>query len=175
MFLGIVLFTGVDVHGADAASGAAFGFALILVGLLLEALLSNLEEKWFFRCAAPAPRQEVVACMSAFAALYAGAAMLLTGAEVLVRGVQELLGRARVLSSSCELGACAGEAAGSLRVDWRHADVWATIALSALAGYGAMSVILRMIDCFGVTTTEVIKSVRKVLQVLQAGIGDQAG
>ena len=60
---------------------------------------------------------------------------------------------------------CTDEVDVAWKYDWIHVNVCTSIVLSALAGYGAMSIILHMIDSFGVAITEVIKSVRKVLQV----------
>ena len=44
-------------------------------------------------------------------------------------------------------------------------EVCAGIVVSALAGYGAMSFMLALIDTYGATTTEVVKTLRKVMQV----------
>ena len=44
-------------------------------------------------------------------------------------------------------------------------EVCAGIVVSALAGYGAMSFMLALIDAYGATTTEVVKTLRKVMQV----------
>lgn len=44
-------------------------------------------------------------------------------------------------------------------------SMWLGILLSALAGYGAMSFMLALINAYGVTTTEILKTMRKVLQV----------
>jgi hypothetical protein len=44
-------------------------------------------------------------------------------------------------------------------------SVWLGILLSALAGYGAMSFMLALISAYGVTLTEILKTMRKVLQV----------
>lgn len=42
--------------------------------------------------------------------------------------------------------------------------LWVGMLLSALAGYGAMSFMLALINAYGVTTTEVVKTMRKVMQ-----------
>lgn len=44
--------------------------------------------------------------------------------------------------------------------------IWCIIVLSAIAGYGAMGFMLTLISMYGVTTTELVKTVRKALNVV---------
>ena len=72
------------------AAGSSWpGIALILVALACDALVANLEEVRFFRVPQPSSQAEVACLLSSFAAAYALAIMLATGAScprVLVEG-----------------------------------------------------------------------------------------
>ena len=43
--------------------------------------------------------------------------------------------------------------------------MWLGISVSALAGYGAMGFMLALIAAYGATMSEIVKTLRKVLQV----------
>lgn len=61
-------------------------------------------------------------------------------------------------------------AAGEWASVWQHSaaiptETWLNILLSAAAGYGAMSFMLMLIEHCGVATAEIVKNLRKILQV----------
>jgi drug/metabolite transporter (DMT)-like permease len=79
MVAGVSMFLAGTPENLNHADGLWLGVLLLAVSLTLDALVSNLEERCFFRLATAAPRVEVIAHMSTFCAVYAFGLLALTG------------------------------------------------------------------------------------------------
>ncbi|KAG2483303.1 hypothetical protein HYH03_017806 [Edaphochlamys debaryana] len=138
---GGLLVVGITLFTMGDAEGApnfsGIGVALIAIALVCDALTANLEERQFFRIRTPATHAEVMVYLSTFAA-----------AEAFV-----------VLCGSGEL--------------WRawahsqaHPETVPTICAFSVLGYVTVCLVLLLIKNFGATNTEIVKSMRKVCQVI---------
>lgn len=124
----------------DAELQPAFhpvGVGLIALGVAADAATSNYEEREFFRKAQPASQPEVVAYSSAFGTLWALLALLPTN-----------------------------ELADAIAHSAKHPSVLPLLVASAACGYVSVSFVLLLINLYGATVTELVKSLRKVLTVV---------
>lgn len=137
---GAVLVAGIALFTLGDASAVpefnGIGVLLMSLALVCDALTSNVEERHFFRIASPCSHGEVMMYMSSFAAAEVSLIMLATG-ELLPAVAHS---RAYPATVPCILA-------------------------SSLLGYCAVSCILMLIQHYGSTSAEVVKSMRKVLQV----------
>ncbi|KAK3280954.1 hypothetical protein CYMTET_11233 [Cymbomonas tetramitiformis] len=135
-----VLIVGISLFTLGDAQGyPAFhstGIGLITLGLVCDALTSNFEEKRFFRCVDPSSQAEVVMYASFFGAIY--------GAVVLV---------------------WSGEWQPALEHSIEQPMAPMLIITSAVMGYVSVVFVLSLINNFGATNTEIVKSMRKVLSI----------
>jgi len=113
------------------------GVALISVGVAADAATSNYEEREFFRLAQPASQPEVVTYASLFGAVQALLLLLPTG----------------------ELGV-------AIEHSVAHPEVMPLLVASSACGYVSVSFVLLLINLYGATVTEIVKSMRKVLTVV---------
>jgi len=138
---GLLLVAGISSFTlGDRALSPRFSFAgvaLISAALVCDSLTGNLEERLFFRKPSPSTQAEVILYTSAFSCAGAAAVLVATG---------ELLPAAR----------------HSLA----HAETLPLISLSSCLGYLSVTFILSLIQHFDATRTEIVKSLRKVLQVV---------
>ncbi|GIM06920.1 hypothetical protein Vretimale_11162 [Volvox reticuliferus] len=138
---GGLLVVGITLFTAGDAEGApnfsGIGVALIAVALLCDALTANLEERQFFRIKTPASHAEVMTYLSMFAALESFVVLCATGE----------LQTALVHSS-------------------QHRETVPTICAFSVLGYVTVCLVLLLIKHFGATNAEVVKSMRKVCQVI---------
>ena len=72
--------TRTSLGGARAVEWAAL--LMLCAALVLDALVANLEEQLFFRCAQPAGRVEVMTYLSACGSVYAFAVLLMSGTRL---------------------------------------------------------------------------------------------
>jgi len=112
------------------------GVVLIVCGVCADAATSNYEEREFFRVAEPASQPEVMTFASLFGSLWA---LLL-------------------LLPSSELGEALAHSA-------ENPSVVPLLLSSAVCGYVSVSFVLLLINLYGATVTEVVKSMRKILTV----------
>ncbi|GLI59764.1 hypothetical protein VaNZ11_001725 [Volvox africanus] len=138
---GGLLVVGITLFTAGDAEGtpnfSGVGVALIAVALLCDALTANLEERQFFRIKTPASHAEVMTYLSMFAALESFMVLCVTG---------EL--QAALVHSS------------------QHRETVPTICAFSVLGYVTVCLVLLLIKHFGATNAEVVKSMRKVCQVI---------
>jgi len=113
------------------------GIALITIGVCCDAITSNFEEKRFFRRENPCSQAEIMYYSSAVGIAYMAFVLAVTG-----------------------------ELMEALNHTLDHWEVVPLIVASSSLGYVSVSVILLMIKYFGATNTEIVKSSRKVLQML---------
>lgn len=114
-----------------------WGIVLITIGVCCDAVTSNFEEKRFFRRENPCSQAEIMYYSSVVGIAYMSIVLAVTG---------ELM---KAIMHSLE-----------------HWEVVPLIVTSSSLGYVSVSVILLMIKYFGATNTEIVKSSRKVLQIL---------
>jgi adenosine 3'-phospho 5'-phosphosulfate transporter B3 len=138
---GALLVTGIALFtlgDADAMPNfPVVGVLLISVALVCDALTANLEERWFFRSKVPCQHSEVMTYLSSFAAV----------------------GAASVLLASGELTPALAHAS-------EHWQTTPSIVLFSLLGYLTVSLILMIIKAFGSTSAEIVKSLRKICQIV---------
>jgi solute carrier family 35 (adenosine 3'-phospho 5'-phosphosulfate transporter), member B3 len=79
MVAGVSMFLAGTPDDLGDAEGLWIGVVLLAVSLTLDALVSNMEERFFFRMTPAAPRVEVIAYMSTFGAVYAFVVIAMTG------------------------------------------------------------------------------------------------
>ncbi|KAK9797793.1 hypothetical protein WJX73_005980 [Symbiochloris irregularis] len=113
------------------------GVLYIILALCCDAAVSNIEEKRFFRLATPCQPGEVLFLLSSFSGLYSLLSLIVSG-----------------------------ELSGAVAHSWRHQHVVPFAVAASAAGYFAVSCVLALIRHYGALAAEVIKSLRKVLQVL---------
>lgn len=113
------------------------GILLIGIGVVADAATSNYEEREFFRVARPASQPEVVTYASLFGSLWALLALLPTD-----------------------------ELPAALAHSMQHRSVLPLLVTSAACGYVSVSFVLLLINLYGATITEMVKSMRKVLTVV---------
>ncbi|KAG2435320.1 hypothetical protein HXX76_007395 [Chlamydomonas incerta] len=133
---GITLFTAGDA-GGGAPNFSGIGVGLIGLALVCDALTANLEERQFFRIRTPASHAEVMTYLSLFAAAESFVVLCVSGE----------LGRAMVHSL-------------------KHRETVPYICAFSVLGYVTVCLILLLIKHFGATNAEVVKSMRKVCQVV---------
>uniref|UniRef100_A0A061SFF2 Solute carrier family 35 (Adenosine 3'-phospho 5'-phosphosulfate transporter), member B3 n=1 Tax=Tetraselmis sp. GSL018 TaxID=582737 RepID=A0A061SFF2_9CHLO len=137
---GAALVMGISVFTMGGASGtpnfSPVGIALISAALVCDAITSNLEERWFFRRTG-ASQAEVMTFMSTFGSLYTFIALFVTG-----------------------------EAWEAVPHSVAHPQVVLLITVFSLTAYMSVTFVLLLIKHFNATTAEIVKSMRKVLQVL---------
>ncbi|GFR49477.1 hypothetical protein Agub_g11416, partial [Astrephomene gubernaculifera] len=138
---GGLLVAGITLFTAGDAEGApnfsGVGVGLIALALLCDALTANLEERQFFRIRTPASHAEVMTFLSLFAAVEAFAVLCATG-----------------------------ELPAALAHSSAHRETVPTICAFSLLGYVTVCLVLLIIKHFGATNAEVVKSMRKVCQVI---------
>jgi adenosine 3'-phospho 5'-phosphosulfate transporter B3 len=122
---------------ADLPNFPLVGVSLMTAALVCDALTANLEEKWFFRIKLPCQHSEVMAYLSTFAAAGAGVVLVVSG----------------------ELQPAIGYAT-------QHWETTPMIMAFSLMGYLTVSFILMIIKAFGSTSAEVVKSLRKICQIV---------
>jgi hypothetical protein len=178
----LTLVTGVGLFLAGDALEMTYpslnypGILLLVASLAMDALLSNLEEKHFFRTPQPTARVEVIANLSLFGSFFSVLALAISGAPVCLldefpnqihfsrpADAGTVLHRLWLEVCHCHAGELTREPKDALIA--ASAWEWVVITSSAIAGYGSMSFMLLLIDSYGVVTTEAIKTIRKVLQV----------
>eukprot|EP00892_Ulva_mutabilis_P011866 jgi/Ulvmu1/9051/UM005_0144.1 len=142
LVVGVILFVKGDpsLDTLQAKPIHASGLSMLLLAVAVDALVANLEEKYLFRVHPAASRTEAIAFLSFFASVFSFMTLIASGE------VSEI----HVHSQSAI----------------SDPKICITIILSAVAGYGAMSFMLLLISMYGVTTTELVKTVRKVLNVV---------
>jgi len=113
------------------------GIGLITLGVIADAATSNFEEKEFFRAGQPATQPEVVTYSSLFGSFWALLVLLPTS-----------------------------ELSDALEHSSRHSSVLPQLVASAACGYVSVSFVLLLINLYGATVTELIKSMRKVLTIV---------
>jgi len=114
-----------------------FGVALVTAGVVADAATSNYEEREFFRVTPAASQPEVMTYSSMLGTLWALLALLPTD----------------------ELGAAIAHSTS-------NTAVLPLLVSSAACGYVSVSFVLLMINLYGATVTELVKSLRKVLTVV---------
>ena len=138
---GALLVAGIALFTQGDAAGLPnfplAGVSLMTVALVCDALTANLEERWFFRTKLPSQHSEVMTYLSACAAAWS----------------------AVVLVASGELQAAVGHATQ----EWQTTPM---IVVFSLMGYLTVSFILLIIKAFGSTSAEVVKSLRKICQIV---------
>ncbi|CAD7702490.1 unnamed protein product [Ostreobium quekettii] len=114
----------------------AAGLFLICLGVVCDAVTSNLEERWFFDIRPPCDQAEVVYYLSQFSCGYSLILLVATGEAwpAFEHSVQNMLVVPSILAFS-------------------------------MLGYVSVDCVLLLIKHFGATNTEIVKSLRKVLQV----------
>ena len=115
------------------------GVGLISIALVCDGMTGNMEEKLFFRKQDPCSEAEVILYTSLFA---------LIGGMVVVVATGELLPAAEH--------------------SFNYVETVPYICASACLGYMSVSFILNLIKFFDATTAEIVKSLRKVLQVVMS-------
>ena len=115
------------------------GVGLISIALVCDGLTGNMEERLFFRKADPCSEAEVILYTSAFS----------------------LVGGLIVAAATGELGLAAQHSLD-------NPNTIPLIVASACLGYVSVSFILALIQHFDATTAEIVKSLRKVLQVVMS-------
>jgi len=120
---------------------STIGVGLISIALICDGATGNMEEKLFFRKQDPCTEAEVILYTSLFA---------LMGGLIVVVATGELLPAA---SHS-----------------FNYIETVPYICLSSCLGYMSVSFILNLIKFFDATTAEIVKSLRKVLQVVMSFI-----
>lgn len=141
---GIVLFTLGDSD--TRPSFEILGVVLITVGVFADAATSNYEEKAFFRLTKPASQPEVITYSSLFGTLWAVLVIQFFPGwffpdKTLLEGFQK--------------------------------SSWATtlgLAGAGVCGYLSVTFVLLLIQLYGATVTEMIKSLRKVITVVMSFI-----
>lgn len=117
------------------------GLALITVGVCCDTVTSNLEEKVFFRRENPISQAEILCFSSMIGSAYLTIILVATGE--LKDGYQHAI---------------------------EHVEVIPLIVASSVLGYVSVSLILLLINHYGATNAEIVKSSRKILQVLASFI-----
>ena len=113
------------------------GIGLITLGVAADAATSNYEERAFFRASPPASQPEVVTYASAFGAVWALLLMLPTD-----------------------------ELEEAIAHSIAHPDALVMLVVSSVCGYVSVSFVLLLINLYGATVTELVKSMRKVLTIV---------
>ena len=134
LIFGIILFTMGDAEVRPSFHPAGIG--LIALGVAADAATSNFEEKAFFRVAEPASQPEVVTFSSLFGSVWAALLLLPIGENV--------------------------ELAEAIEHSRAHPSVLPLLVASAVCGYVSVSFVLLLINLYGATVTEMVKSMRKV-------------
>mmetsp|Transcript_20645 Transcript_20645/g.52908 ORF Transcript_20645/g.52908 Transcript_20645/m.52908 type:complete len:395 (-) Transcript_20645:184-1368(-) len=142
---GVLLVAGISSFTlGDKAMSPSFsviGVALISFALVCDALTSNLEEKLFFRKDKPSSEPEVIL----YTSLFGGVASLIV----------------TVLT---------GEFGPALAHSSIYTETTPYICGFSVLGYLSVTFILKLIQHFDATSTEIVKSMRKVLQVVMSFI-----
>jgi len=112
------------------------GVLLISLGVLCDAATSNFEEKRFFRIEQPCSQAEVIFYSSLIGSAY-GLVLLVWTAELEPAVLHTL----------------------------EHPQLWSHMLVSAAMGYASIAFVLHLIEHFGATNTEIVKSLRKVLSI----------
>ena len=170
LVLGLGLFLAGDSAGtASKQPFGTVGLLMLIFSVLLDAITVNVEEKCFFRTAPAATRTEVITYVSSFASLYCVLPLVYSGVTLPTDAIKLLL-----LAPSVHKKITSFRVSFSAAGEWvsvlKHSaaipqDTWLTIVVSAAAGYGAMSFTLMLIEHCGVATAEIVKNLRKILQV----------
>mmetsp|Transcript_11692 Transcript_11692/g.20760 ORF Transcript_11692/g.20760 Transcript_11692/m.20760 type:complete len:361 (+) Transcript_11692:119-1201(+) len=138
---GGILVAGIALFTSADADGIPnfswVGIALISVALVCDALTANLEERLFFRIKAPCSHSEVMMYLSAFAAVESFAVIYMTR-----------------------------ELQGAIEHSSKHPNVVPSICAFSVMGYVTVCFVLLIIKNFGSTNAEIVKSMRKVCQVV---------
>eukprot|EP00210_Caulerpa_lentillifera_P008923 g8514.t1 len=114
----------------------AAGFTLIGIALVCDALTSNLEERWFFNIPEPCSNFEVVHYLSLFSCPFAFTLLSISG-----------------------------ELTPALLHSIQHPTVIPLIFAFSILGYFGVEFVLLIVQHFGATQAEIVKSLRRVLQV----------
>uniref|UniRef100_A0A061S9Z2 Drug metabolite transporter superfamily n=1 Tax=Tetraselmis sp. GSL018 TaxID=582737 RepID=A0A061S9Z2_9CHLO len=139
MAIGLSVFASGDLVDSSVAGGgrsSVHGIALITTAILAESGTANVEEKFFFRCEPSASQAEVMFYMS----------LMSTG-------------------SSLALLLLSGELVPAAEHSVRRPEVVPRIVASSTCGYISVSIVLTLIKYFDATQSEIVKSMRKILQV----------
>eukprot|EP00798_Chlamydomonas_sp_ICE-L_P005542 gene5542-4178_t len=138
---GIGLVAGIALFTSGDAAGtpnfANTGIILISLALMCDAMTANLEEKKFFRIKTPCSHSEVMLYLSLFAAAESFFVIL-----------------------------ASGEIWEAIAHSQRHTQTVPYICAFSVLGYITVCLILLLIKNFGSTNAEVVKSLRKVFQVI---------
>ena len=113
------------------------GIGLITLGVACDAATSNYEERAFFRASPPSSQPEVVTYASAFGFVWA--LLLLLPTDELQKAIAH---------------------------STDHPDALIMLVVSSVCGYVSVSFVLLLINLYGATVTELVKSMRKVLTVV---------
>ncbi|KAL1530753.1 hypothetical protein AB1Y20_001652 [Prymnesium parvum] len=142
---GLVLFTlgDADTSSSKKKEHILAGVLLILIGVVADAATSNYEEKKFFRVATPSSQPEVIVYANLFGSLWE---LLLLLINLAFAGDNEL---GHAIAHSME-----------------NPNVLFMLIASATCGYVSVSFVLLLINLYGATVTEMVKSMRKVLTVV---------
>ncbi|KAL6762152.1 UAA transporter [Haematococcus lacustris] len=138
---GALLVSGIALFTSGDASGlpnfSSTGVLLISLALVCDAMTANLEEKQFFRIKSPCTHAEVMLYLSCFAALESFGVIYMTG-----------------------------ELQEAMRHSDLHPETVPCICAFSVLGYITVCLILLIIKGFGATNAEIVKSLRKVCQVV---------
>lgn len=136
------------------------GFSMLLFAVAVDAVVANLEERFLFRVTPAATRTEAITVLSACASAFSFFALIASGTGSLTLVSQpKLVNRQNIQRGyTGEVWDIHFHAQSSIS----NPKIWVIVIASAMAGYGAMSFMLVMISMYGVTTTEVVKTLRKV-------------
>ncbi|GMH43227.1 hypothetical protein BSKO_11149 [Bryopsis sp. KO-2023] len=136
----VVLVGGISMFTLGDKEGypefSVVGFLLIGIALVCDALTSNFEEAWFFGRENPCSHSEVVYFLSIFSSFYGFLVVAVTG-ELLPAARHSLI----------------------------HTEVVPLIFMFSVLGYLGVEFVLLLIKTSGATNTEIVKSLRRVLQV----------
>mmetsp|Transcript_41528 Transcript_41528/g.109548 ORF Transcript_41528/g.109548 Transcript_41528/m.109548 type:complete len:360 (+) Transcript_41528:69-1148(+) len=117
------------------------GIGLIAVGVAADAATSNYEEREFFRAAKQASQPEVIAFSSLFGSVWAFGVLLPTS-----------------------------EMSDAIEHAIVNPSVLPLLVASSALGYVSVTIVLLLINLYGATVTEMVKSMRKVLTVIASFI-----